>query len=104
MRRNSERQNLEIKRLIVKVQRFKRDLNTVLRTLQKLDRLEPIKTDPRASFEAHEKQLIEGALEQAGHNESAAARILQIGRDRLRYKIMKYGLTGRKITMKSRKS
>lgn len=44
------------------------------------------------SFEEHEKQLLVQALEQAGGNQSRAARELRIGRDALRYKMKKYGL------------
>jgi len=44
------------------------------------------------TFEAHEKQLIEDALERANGNQSQAARTLRIGRDALRYKMRKHGL------------
>jgi DNA-binding NtrC family response regulator len=39
-----------------------------------------------------ERRLVARALEQAGGNQSHAARILRIGRDALRYKIRKYNL------------
>ena len=45
------------------------------------------------SLEEHEKQLLDQALTQAGGNQSKAARQLRIGRDALRYKMKKYGLT-----------
>ena len=44
------------------------------------------------SFEDHEKQLLADALERAGGNQSEAARILRISRDRMRYKMAKYNL------------
>ena len=44
------------------------------------------------SLEEHEKQLLRDALDQAGGNQSEAARHLRIGRDALRYKMKKYGL------------
>jgi DNA-binding NtrC family response regulator len=44
------------------------------------------------SFEDHEKDLLVGALEKAGGNQSQAARILRISRDRMRYKMAKYNL------------
>ncbi len=44
------------------------------------------------SLEEHEKRLVKDALEQAGGNQSKAARQLRIGRDALRYKMKKYGL------------
>jgi DNA-binding NtrC family response regulator len=44
------------------------------------------------SLEEHEKQLVMDALQQAGGNQSRAARQLRIGRDALRYKMKKFGL------------
>lgn len=44
------------------------------------------------SLEEHEKKLVMNALEQAGGNQSQAARQLHIGRDALRYKMKKFGL------------
>jgi DNA-binding NtrC family response regulator len=48
--------------------------------------------DDPPSFEAHEKELLASALEQAGGNQSEAARILRISRDRMRYKMSKHNL------------
>ena len=45
-----------------------------------------------ASLEEHEKELVTDALNQAGGNQSKAARQLRIGRDALRYKMKKFGL------------
>ena len=44
------------------------------------------------SFEEHEKGLLTDALERASGNQSEAARLLRISRDRLRYKMAKYNL------------
>ena len=44
------------------------------------------------ALEEHERMLVVRALEEAGGNQSKAARQLRIGRDALRYKIKKYGL------------
>ncbi|HET6844991.1 MAG TPA: sigma-54 dependent transcriptional regulator [Candidatus Angelobacter sp.] len=44
------------------------------------------------SLEEHERHLLTTALNQAGGNQSEAARHLRIGRDALRYKMKKYGL------------
>jgi DNA-binding NtrC family response regulator len=44
------------------------------------------------SFDEHEKGLLNDALERAGGNQSEAARLLRISRDRLRYKMGKYSL------------
>ena len=45
-----------------------------------------------ASLEDHEKELLADALERAGGNQSEAARILRISRDRMRYKMAKHNL------------
>jgi DNA-binding NtrC family response regulator len=44
------------------------------------------------SFDDHEKSLLADALERAAGNQSEAARLLRISRDRLRYKMAKYNL------------
>ena len=49
-------------------------------------------SDSTASFEDHEKGLLMDALARSGGNQSAAARILKISRDRMRYKMAKYDL------------
>ena len=50
------------------------------------------RSNPASSFEAHEKELLAEALEKAGGNQSEAARILRISRDRMRYKMAKHNL------------
>jgi DNA-binding protein Fis len=49
-------------------------------------------TQKLISLEDHEKGLIARALRQAGGNQSKAARMLGITRDRLRYKVAKHKL------------
>jgi DNA-binding NtrC family response regulator len=44
------------------------------------------------SLEEHEKRLVVQALEKTGGNQTQAARLLQVTRDTLRYKMKKYGL------------
>jgi DNA-binding protein Fis len=44
------------------------------------------------SFDEHEKSLLADALERSSGNQSEAARMLRISRDRLRYKMAKYNL------------
>jgi DNA-binding protein Fis len=53
--------------------------------------------DGSGSFADHEKGLLVDALEQAGGNQSEAARILRISRDRMRYKMAKYNLFSNSI-------
>ncbi len=48
--------------------------------------------DSPPSFEDHEKELLVDALQRAAGNQSEAARILSISRDRMRYKMAKYSL------------
>jgi DNA-binding NtrC family response regulator len=48
--------------------------------------------DGGLSLEAVERALLAGALAKAGGNQSAAARLLGISRDTLRYRLEKYGL------------
>ena len=48
--------------------------------------------DAAGSFEDHERELLTDALQRAGGNQSEAARILRISRDRMRYKMGKYNL------------
>jgi DNA-binding NtrC family response regulator len=52
--------------------------------------LEPFDASP--SLEDHERELLVDALERAAGNQSEAARILRISRDRMRYKMAKYNL------------
>jgi len=44
-------------------------------------------------LENNERRMVSDALSKAGWNQSEAARVLRIGRDALRYKMKKYGLT-----------
>jgi DNA-binding NtrC family response regulator len=53
---------------------------------------EPGQDHSTVSFDEHEKGLLANALERAGGNQSEAARMLRISRDRLRYKMGKYNL------------
>jgi DNA-binding protein Fis len=48
--------------------------------------------DNGVSLEAVERALIGRALEKAAGNQSAAARLLGISRDTLRYRLEKFGL------------
>jgi DNA-binding protein Fis len=44
------------------------------------------------SLEDNERRLVTQALEKTGGNQTQAARLLQVTRDTLRYKMKKYGL------------
>jgi DNA-binding NtrC family response regulator len=62
------------------------------RTVAPASALEPEPNHSEASFDEHEKSLLADALERASGNQSEAARLLRISRDRLRYKMAKYNL------------
>ncbi len=47
---------------------------------------------PGVSFDEHEKGLLADALERSSGNQSEAARLLRISRDRLRYKMAAHNL------------
>jgi DNA-binding NtrC family response regulator len=53
---------------------------------------EPEELDKDLSLEEQERLLLVSALEKAGGNQSQAARILRISRDRMRYKMSKHHL------------
>ena len=55
--------------------------------------LAQIKSDAASLLENNERRMVSDALSKSGWNQSEAARILRIGRDALRYKMKKYGLT-----------
>jgi two-component system, NtrC family, response regulator AtoC len=50
-------------------------------------------SDRPINLEEVEKQLIQRALQRTGGNVSAAARLLSIGREAMRYRMIKFGLT-----------
>ncbi len=52
----------------------------------------PVAAPETDALKVQERQLINRALETAGGNQTQAARILRISRDRLRYKLKKHGL------------
>ena len=52
------------------------------------------------SLDEFEKRLVAEALERAGGNQTKAAHILHVSRDKVRYKMAKHGL-GRELKGKS---
>ncbi len=52
----------------------------------------PEQSEAAPSLEDHERELLADALARANGNQSEAARILRISRDRMRYKMAKYNL------------
>src|SRR5579862_4049103 len=86
-----EGRRMTMKRIISKLERQQRDLNEIVDALRQIN-LDEHKVDGAESLEECEKRLIAKALMRAGGNQAAAARILRVSRDRLRYKIAKHGL------------
>ncbi len=68
------------------------DLPPYLQTPGEQRHVAAVATAGVASLEDQERFLVMRAMEEAGGNQSQAARILRIGRDALRYKLKKHGL------------
>lgn len=77
------------------------DLPDLDGTLRRSGLAEPVRRAERAidldqpiDLEQLERLLLERALQRSGGNVSAAARLLSIGREAMRYRMAKFGLTG----------
>lgn len=82
----------KLKSVIARLEKQHRELGKLLATLREIDGSGPIGVDNVGSLDSFEKRLIAGALERAGGSQAEAARILAVGRDKLRYKMRKHGL------------
>jgi len=78
--------------VIAKLEKHRRALDQILNTLCEIEANIVVKPGPHRSLDDNERSLIASALKRAGGNQSEAARLLGISRDRLRYKIGKYEL------------
>jgi DNA-binding protein Fis len=78
--------------VIAKLERQQKALGEILQTLREIEANIVVKPGPHPSLDDHEKNLIATALKWAKGNQSEAARLLGIRRDRMRYKIAKYRL------------
>ncbi len=76
-------------KLIKKLKKHRTELDSVIRELRELDASNGASKRMPVSLDEHEKALLVRTLRQVGGNQTEAARILRIGRDRLRYKITK---------------
>jgi DNA-binding NtrC family response regulator len=77
----------EIRGIIAKIEKQCRDLNEIVIALREIGDLSPQGVHDR-SLNDHEKRLLSEALRRI----SEAARILQVSRDKLRYKMAEHGL------------
>lgn len=83
---------MNVKKIISTLERHQRECQEILAALHQIDRHSAVKVDGKMSFEDFERRVIRDALRQVGGNQTHAARILDMTRDRLRYKISKHGL------------
>lgn len=81
-----------IKKIIAKLERQQRELLRILHDLREINGSPGVKVSRIVGLDAHERSLITAAIRQAEGNQSEAARMLGISRDRLRYKIAKFRL------------
>jgi DNA-binding NtrC family response regulator len=84
---------MQLKRMIAKIEKHQRDLENILAALREFEGAEPLRVGVHRSLDQQEKRIIARVLREVNYNQSAAARILQISRDRLRYKIAKHRLS-----------
>lgn len=82
--------SMTLKRIIARLQRQRRDLNEIIPALRDLEGFGPHKARYDISLDDFEKCLVAQALRRAGGDQTEAARILQISRDRIRAKITKH--------------
>lgn len=83
---------MTLKSIIAKLEGQRRDLQEIIEALRVIDGIGSFTDTTTLSFDEFEKRLISEALERVGGNQTQAAHILQISRDKLRYKIAKHGL------------
>jgi DNA-binding protein Fis len=83
---------MKLKRVIRMLEQQRDELTEILKILRHLDRFGVSRSDRTVSLDEFDKSLVEEALHEAKGNQSEAARLLKITRDRLRYKATKYKL------------
>jgi DNA-binding NtrC family response regulator len=81
----------KIRGIIAKLEKQRRDLKEIIVALREISDLTP-RGGRDLSLNDHEKRLLSEALHRAEGNQSEAARILQVSRDKVRYKMAKHGL------------
>jgi DNA-binding NtrC family response regulator len=86
----------KLRKIIASLEKQHRELGKILKVLHEVNQLPIAKVRRAVLLEDHERAVISGALRRSKGNQSEAARMLGIGRDRLRYKVAKYKL-GREL-------
>jgi len=82
---------MKLKGLIRTLEKQHRELKQIA-ALRRIDKADRGQFSDELSLTDFEKRLIAGTLKRADGNLSEAARILQVGRDQLRYKVANYRL------------
>jgi DNA-binding protein Fis len=83
---------MKIKKIIAKLEKQQRDLDEIMAALREIEGAFEGKDGRPASFDDHERSVIAAALTRAQGNQTEAARMLGIRRDRFRYKLLKHKL------------
>jgi DNA-binding protein Fis len=81
----------KIRSIIAKLEKQRHELKEIVSVLREISDLSPQGVRD-LSLNDHEKRLLWEALHRVDGNQSEAARILKISRDKVRYKIAKHGL------------
>jgi DNA-binding NtrC family response regulator len=82
----------KLRTIIASLEKQQRELGKILKVLHEINQLPIAKVHRAVLLEDHERAVISGALRKAKGNQSEAARALGIGRDKLRYKMLKHKL------------
>ena len=83
---------MKLKRVIRMLERQRGELTEIIKILRQIDKFGVARSKHTMSVEEFDRRLDDDALCQANGNQSEAARMLRISRDRLRYKMAKYSL------------
>lgn len=85
----------KVRDIIAKLEKQRSDLKEIISVLREISDLSP-QGVPDLSLDDHEKRLLTEALHRTEGNQTEAARILRVSRDKLRYKMTKHGLDRKK--------
>jgi DNA-binding protein Fis len=84
----------KIRSVIAKLEKQRKDLKEIISVLREVSDLNSGGV-PDLSLNEHEKRILEEALHRTDGNQTEAARILKVSRDKVRYKMAKHGLQRR---------
>jgi len=84
---------MKIAAVIAKLEKQQQELSEIIAALRELDQAGPVGTAD-LTWDENEKRLLAEALRRAEGNQTEAARLLKLSRDKVRYKIAKHRLKG----------